>query len=136
MYFDNASSLPYSNNILKQFDDDFDLILSNPHSLSNISTNTQNIVDDTRKMILNFINADDKIYDCIFTNGTTDSFRTISNYLNFNHNSKFIYTIDNHTSVLGIREKCLEKGGDSIVIDIIDDSNSSNSNIISIVELN
>ena len=39
---------------------------------------------------LNFINADDKIYDCIFTNGTTDSFRTISNYLNFNHNSKFI----------------------------------------------
>lgn len=130
MYFDNASSLPYSNNILKQFEDDFNLTLSNPHSLSNISTNTQNIVDDTRKIILNFINADDKIYDCIFTNGTTDSFCKICNYLNFNHNSKFIYTIDNHTSVLGIREKCLEKGGDSIVIDI------SNNNVISIIELN
>ena len=55
MYFDNASSLQYCNKILKQFTEDINMKLANPHSLSNISTNTQNIVDDTRKLILNFI---------------------------------------------------------------------------------
>ena len=116
MYFDNASSILYEpkiiNNLLKYSDK-----YSNPHSLNTISKTTGEKIEDIRKKILNYVKADENKYTCVFTSGTTDSLKRIGEYFIWNNNSNFIYTIDNHTSVVGIREYALNNGSDVNVID-------------------
>ena len=129
MYFDNASSILYDSNLI-------DCLLknscnyANPHSLSNISQNTGNQIEMIRKKILNYINADENIYTCVFTSGTTDSLKRIGEYFIWNNNTNYIYTIDNHTSVVGIREYALNKGSNVTVIDFNDNEEINELNIM------
>lgn len=121
IYFDNASSKLYNLDILKYIinDNSNNIYYSNPHSLNNISLNTTNKIIEIRNKILNYVNASSEVYDCIFTSGTTHGLKIIGEYFNWNPNNKFIYTIDNHTSVIGIREYALMKGSKIEVIDFI-----------------
>tara|TARA_A100001015_G_scaffold317737_1_gene435487 strand:- start:89 stop:2260 length:2172 start_codon:yes stop_codon:yes gene_type:complete len=127
IYFDNASSKLYSNELLKHIIMDTNKY-SNPHSYSHESQITTNKINEIRNKVLSYLNASHDVYECIFTSGTTDSLKRIGEYFCWNDFTKFIYTIDNHTSVVGMREYALSKGSDVTVIDF---DNSDN-----LIELN
>ena len=124
IYFDNASSLLYSNKLLNNLIQDTNCY-SNPHSLSEFSQLTTSKIDAVRNNVLKYINADENIYTCIFTSGSTDSLKRIGEYFTWNNNTNYIYTVDNHTSVVGIREYALNKGSNVTVVDF-DDNNEIN----------
>ena len=119
LYFDNASSMLYSNKLLKNVLDDPNTY-SNPHSFSNESQLTTNKINKIRSKVLSYVNASEDIYECVFTSGTTDSLKRVGEYFDWNNSTTFIYTIDNHTSVVGIREYALNKGSNVTVIDFED----------------
>ena len=124
IYFDNASSILYSNKLLNNIEEKEKEInyYSNPHSLNNSSQLTNTKIELIRTKVLKYINADPTIYTCVFTGGTTDSLKKIGEYFNWNINSNYIYTVDNHTSVIGIREYALNKGSNVTVIDFINNN--------------
>ena len=123
IYFDNASSklynhkhyLQYFNDISNTFNNNY--LFSNPHSLSNSSVSSTQKIEIVREKVLKYINADPEIYDCIFTSGTTEGLKIIGENFNWNLYNHFIYTIDNHTSVVGMREYALKAGSTIQVID-------------------
>jgi molybdenum cofactor sulfurtransferase len=122
IYFDNASSMLYSNELLKHILSDTNKY-SNPHSFSNESQMTTNKINEIRNKVLSYLNISDDVYECIFTSGTTDSLKRIGEYFCWNNSTNFIYTVDNHTSVVGIREYALSRGSDVTVIDFDNDNN-------------
>jgi molybdenum cofactor sulfurtransferase len=126
LYLDNASSVLYSNILLADLVLDTNMY-SNPHSFSNESQNSTNKINEIRNKVLLSVNASSDDYECIFTSGATDSLKKVAEYFNWTDYSDFIYTIDNHTSVIGMREYALLNGSNIKVIDF------SNNNI---VELN
>lgn len=125
IYFDNASS-KLNPNLFEILNDLSNCSFSNPHSLSKISQTTTNKIEIVREKVLKYVNANSEIYDCIFTSGTTDGLKIISENFNWTLYNNIIYTIDNHTSVIGMREYALQSGSTVQVIDF------SNDNIIQI----
>lgn len=123
IYFDNASSklynhihyLEYFNDISSSFNNNY--LFSNPHSLSNSSACATQKIEIVRTKVLKYVNADPEIYDCIFTSGTTEGLKMIGENFNWNLYNQLIYTIDNHTSVIGMREYALKAGSTIQVID-------------------
>lgn len=54
--------------------------------------------------ILSFYNASPKEYKCIFTSGATAALKLVGEAFPWESQSSFMYTMENHNSVLGIRE--------------------------------
>lgn len=54
--------------------------------------------------VLNFFNASLREYACIFTSGATAALKLIGETFPWSSGSSFMYTMENHNSVLGIRE--------------------------------
>jgi len=143
IYFDNASSRLYSDSLIpniidinlnKDWNISFnDKLYSNPHSLNNTSLETTNKVNEVRNKVLKYVNASPEIYECIFTSGTTHSLKIIGEYFDWSPNNKFIYTLDNHTSVIGIREYALKNGS---TIEVIDFEDNKIENINSFFDVN
>jgi len=132
LYFDNASSILYSKELLGDLIKDTNSY-SNPHSLSKSSKLTTSKMNNVRSKILKYVNADEDKYTCIFTGGTTDSLKKIGEYFTWNNNTNYIYTIDNHTSVVGIREYALNKGSNVTIIDFNNDNEINKINELSIL---
>ena len=123
IYFDNASSKLYNHNKYLEYFNDIsnslnnNYLFSNPHSLSNSSACTTQKIEIVREKVLKYVNADPEIYDCIFTSGTTDGLKMIAENFNWSLYNHLIYSIDNHTSVIGMREYALKAGSSIQVID-------------------
>lgn len=75
-------------------------IYSNPHT----SKTTEDIVDQVRYQVLNFLNTNADEYSVIFTSGATDALKLVGESFCFGDGGAFVYLRDNHTSVLGMRE--------------------------------
>ncbi|XP_053603634.1 molybdenum cofactor sulfurase isoform X2 [Plodia interpunctella] len=94
-------------------------LYTNPHT----DKYTRDCVDQIRCLVLRHFNTDPSTYSVIFTSGTTQALKLLVESFQFGIDDNevlncgsFVYTRDNHTSVLGLREIAVEKNADIIHI--------------------
>ncbi|KAH0793456.1 molybdenum cofactor sulfurase [Histomonas meleagridis] len=78
-------------------------LFANPHSLSPASALTTELVEETRDRILKFLGTTSSEYTVIFTASCTASLRLLAESFPWSSKSLYLYTRDNHNSVLGVR---------------------------------
>ncbi|XP_029046402.1 molybdenum cofactor sulfurase 3 isoform X2 [Osmia bicornis bicornis] len=119
-YLDHAGATLYSDTQIKNVAADLNHSLyANPHSIGSASNVTQDIIERIRYLILDHFHTSSEEYSVIFTSGATDSLKIIADTFLFHKDQTtnvlsspghFVYTQDNHTSVLGMREVVVKKG--------------------------
>ncbi|CAE5957663.1 unnamed protein product [Arabidopsis arenosa] len=102
-------------NIFKDFTSN---VFGNPHSQSDISSATSDLIADARHQVLEYFNASPEDYSCIFTSGATAGLKLVGETFPWTQDSNFLYTMENHNSVLGIREYALAQGASACAVDI------------------
>ncbi|XP_022149605.1 molybdenum cofactor sulfurase isoform X2 [Momordica charantia] len=118
-YLDHAGATLYSELQMEAIFKDLTANLyGNPHSRSDSSFATSEIVRNARQQVLDYCKASPKDYKCIFTSGATAALKLVGEAFPWSHQSSFVYTTENHNSVLGIREYALEQGAQAYAIDI------------------
>jgi molybdenum cofactor sulfurtransferase len=78
-------------------------LFANPHSLSPASSLTTDLVEEARDLVLEFLGTSSEKYTCIFTASASASLRLVAESFPWSSDSLFMYTRDNHNSVLGMR---------------------------------
>ncbi|KAM6594810.1 hypothetical protein CsatA_002513 [Cannabis sativa] len=128
VYLDHAGATLYSELQMEAiFKDLSSNVYGNPHSQSDSSSATSDIVREARQQVLDFCKASPKEYSCIFTSGATAALKLVGEAFPWSHESCYMYTIENHNSVLGIREYALKQGAAAFAIDIEEDAHDSTS---------
>ena len=108
VYLDNAgASIPTKHLIEECYFEFLNNTYGNPHS----DPKTHDIIEKTRKEVLNFIGLNEEEYTLIFTSGATEAIKFIGYNFQFN---KFSYTRCNHNSITGLRKLIKE-------INVLDD---------------
>ncbi|KAH6761763.1 molybdenum cofactor sulfurase [Perilla frutescens var. hirtella] len=121
VYLDHAGATLYSESQMEGlFKDLNSTIYGNPHSQSSCGLSTSDVVWEARQQVLSFFNASPKEYNCIFTCGATSSLKLVGETFPWSSRSNYMYTMENHNSVLGIREYALREGAAAIAVDIED----------------
>lgn len=119
VYLDHAGATLYSELQMEAIFRDFTTnVYGNPHSQSDISSATCDIVRAAREQVLDYFNASMKDYKCIFTSGATAALKLVGEAFPWSHQSGYMYTMENHNSVLGIREYALSQGAAAFAIDV------------------
>ncbi|KAL2641505.1 hypothetical protein R1flu_009092 [Riccia fluitans] len=119
VYLDHAGTTLYSENQLKSVLSDFSAqVYGNPHSQSDSSVLSSSIVEDARAQVLAFCNASAEEYSCVFTSGATAALKLVGETFPWTSDSQYMYTMENHNSVLGIREYALDSGATVTPVDI------------------
>ena len=107
-----------------QIEEIFDLykknLFANPHSLSPASSLTTDLVERARDIILQFFNTTSEKYTVIFTASATASLRLLAESFPWSDDSLYLYTRDNHNSVLGIRRWATHWGAKFKTVDTKD----------------
>ncbi|XP_072962206.1 molybdenum cofactor sulfurase isoform X2 [Typha angustifolia] len=118
-YLDHAGATLYSETQMENVAKDLmSNVYGNPHSQSDSSMATSDIVSAARQQVLNYFNASPKSYRCIFTSGATAAIKLIGECFPWSKESSYMYTMENHNSVLGIREYALKNGAAALAVDI------------------
>lgn len=73
--------------------------------------------------VLEYFNASPEDYSCIFTSGATAALKLVGETFPWTQDSNFLYTMENHNSVLGIREYALGLGASACAVDIEEAAN-------------
>ncbi|KAJ6378375.1 hypothetical protein OIU78_028592 [Salix suchowensis] len=121
VYLDHAGATLYSELQMEAIFKDFSSnIYANPHSQSDSSSATSDIIREVRQQVLDYCNASAKEYKCIFTSGATAALKLVGEAFPWSRESCFMYTMENHNSVLGIREYALSKGAAAFAVDVED----------------
>jgi selenocysteine lyase/cysteine desulfurase len=81
-----------------------ELVLGNPHSSNPASSVATELVEDTRRAVLEFFNASPEEYVAIFTPNATGALKLVGEAYPFGEGDHYLLTFDNHNSVNGIRE--------------------------------
>ncbi|XP_013587006.1 PREDICTED: molybdenum cofactor sulfurase isoform X1 [Brassica oleracea var. oleracea] len=124
VYLDHAGSTLYSELQMENIFNDFtSSVYGNPHSQSDISSTTSEIIADARRQVLEYFNASPEDYSCVFTSGATAALKIVGETFPWTQDSNFVYTMENHNSVLGIREYALGKGASACAVDIEEAAN-------------
>ena len=84
-------------------------VFGNPHSTNPTSQLSTKLVEDSRKKVLDFYNAD--CYFCVCTHNASGTLKIIRECYPFNEKGAMLLLTDNHNSVNGIREYCAGKNG-------------------------
>ncbi|XP_028801683.1 molybdenum cofactor sulfurase isoform X1 [Neltuma alba] len=122
VYLDHAGATLYSDEQMELvFKDLTGNVYGNPHSQSDSSSATLEIVKEARQQVLDYCKASPKDYKCIFTSGATAALKLIGEAFPWSCKSHFMYTMENHNSVLGIREYALNQGAAATAVDIEED---------------
>jgi len=79
-------------------------VYGNPHSSNPISQATTKLVNRARKKVLEFFNANPDEYEVVFTKNTSEALKLVGESYPFSEGDQYLLTVDNHNSVLGIRE--------------------------------
>ncbi|KAH7557794.1 hypothetical protein JRO89_XS11G0221900 [Xanthoceras sorbifolium] len=115
VYLDHAGATLYSELQMEAVFRDLSAnVYGNPHSQSDSSSATGDIIREARQQVLDYCNASPKDYKCIFTSGATAALKLVGEAFPWSHQSSFAYTMENHNSVLGIRDR----GAAAFAIDI------------------
>ncbi|KAK9684105.1 hypothetical protein RND81_10G186600 [Saponaria officinalis] len=119
VYLDHAGATLYSELQMEAVCKDLSSNLyANPHSQSDSSMATSEIIRDCRQQVLDYCNASAKDYKCIFTSGATAAFKMVGEAFPWSSQSCFMYTMENHNSVIGIREYALSRGARASAVDV------------------
>ncbi|RCV51410.1 aminotransferase class V-fold PLP-dependent enzyme [Marinitenerispora sediminis] len=76
----------------------------NPHTGSPTSAASSELVEGTRAAVLTYFNAPPDEYTVVFTANATAACRLVGEAYPFRPGRRFVQLLDNHNSVLGIRE--------------------------------
>ncbi|KOS16915.1 Molybdenum cofactor sulfurase [Escovopsis weberi] len=82
----------------------------NPHSINPTSLSSTGAIEATRLRVLSFFNASPEEYDVIFTPNATGAARLVGEAYPFTKEKRYIYTADNHNSIVGFREFARRSG--------------------------
>ncbi|KMZ64025.1 Molybdenum cofactor sulfurase [Zostera marina] len=119
VYLDHAGATLYSEAQMEAVAKDLTSnIYGNPHSQSESSMAASEMIRAAREQVLEFCNASSKDYRCVFTSGATSSLKLVGEIFPWSKESCYMYTTENHNSVLGIREYALEKGAGALAVDV------------------
>lgn len=104
IYLDyTGSGLYRTSQIESVFEQYKSTLYANPHSLSPASSMTTELVEEARDEILKFLGTKASEYTVIFTASATASLRLLAESFPWSNDSLYMYTRDNHNSVLGVR---------------------------------
>ncbi|KAJ7535046.1 hypothetical protein O6H91_12G016300 [Diphasiastrum complanatum] len=118
-YLDHAGATLYSEAQMQAVFMEFSASLyGNPHSQSSSSKKTTDIIERARREVLSFFHAPEGEYKCIFTSGATAALKLVGEAFPWHQHSDFYYTMENHNSVLGIREYALARGATVTAVDV------------------
>ncbi|CAB0008949.1 unnamed protein product [Nesidiocoris tenuis] len=119
-YLDQAGSALYSKSHLEgAFADLQSNVYSNPHSNNTTSKLCSDSIDQVRYRILHHFNTDVEKYSVIFTGSATESIKLLAQSFEWRNDTvqgshgqcgQFVYTEDNHTSILGMRSLVSQRG--------------------------
>lgn len=101
-------------------------LFANPHSLSPASVVTTELVEEARDLVLDFLGTSSDEYTVIFTASATASLRLLAESFPWSQDSLYLYTRDNHNSVLGIRRWAAHYGATFKMVDSEDLEGSGN----------
>ncbi|BBN03005.1 molybdenum cofactor sulfurtransferase [Marchantia polymorpha subsp. ruderalis] len=126
VYLDHAGTTLYAENQLKSVLLEFSTRLyGNPriqYIQSESSTLSSSIVKAARAQVLASCNASAEEYSCVFTSGATAALKLVGETFPWTNESQYMYTTENHNSVLGIREYALDLGATVTPVDIFPSS--------------
>ncbi|KAG9439484.1 hypothetical protein H6P81_019649 [Aristolochia fimbriata] len=119
VYLDHAGATLYSESQMESIFRDFtNNVYANPHSQSDTSAATTDIIRAARQQVLDYCNAHSDAYKCIFTSGATAALKMVGDAFPWSKESCYMYTVENHNSVLGIREYALNHEAAALAVDI------------------
>ena len=111
VYLDYTGSGLYAASQLRQHDAFLEHhVLGNPHSESPASAAATEVVEGTRRRVLDFFKADPAEYEVVFTSNASASLKLVGESYPFDGGSRFTLMQDNHNSVHGIREYAAAHG--------------------------
>lgn len=79
-------------------------VYGNPHSASITSSASTELVEHTRRSVLEWFNAPPDEFTAIFTLNCTGALKLVGEAFPFSAGGRLLMTVDNHNSVNGIRE--------------------------------
>ncbi|KAK9867044.1 hypothetical protein WJX84_002335 [Apatococcus fuscideae] len=94
-------------------------LYSNPHSQHGLvgeGVGAATAVQQARQLTLDMCQASAEDYDVIFTSGATGALKLVGEIMPWEAASQFVFTQDNHNSVLGIRNQAHAAGASSIAV--------------------
>lgn len=94
-------------------------VFGNPHSSNPTSQAMTELVEGTRRAILEFFNADPDEYCAIFTQNASGALKLVGEAYPFAPNARYLLTFDNHNSVNGIREFARARGAHVTYVPVI-----------------
>ena len=86
-------------------------VFGNPHSASLTSSGMTGLVEQARRAVLRWFNAEGT-YTAVFTQNATAALKHVGESYPFAPGGRFLLTVDNHNSVNGIREFAHAKGAE------------------------
>ncbi|HEY5902197.1 MAG TPA: aminotransferase class V-fold PLP-dependent enzyme, partial [Anaerolineales bacterium] len=92
-------------------------VFGNPHSLNPTSLAATELVEGTRRAILQFFNADPDEYLAIYTSNASGALKLVGESYPF-PGGRYLLTFDNHNSVNGIREFAHVRGAEVTYIPV------------------
>ena len=92
--------------------------LGNPHSGGHSSQRAQAILSQGRACVLDFFGASPLEYYVVFTAGATASIKLVGETFRWSSESVFACTLENHTSVVGLRSLAVAAGASACVVDL------------------
>ncbi len=95
------------------------LVFGNPHSYNPTSARTTELVEQARRYVLRFFNANEDEYVCIFTQNASAALKIVGESYPFCAGCRYLLTFDNHNSVNGIREYARAKGASVTYVPVI-----------------
>ena len=87
-------------------------VLGNPHSSHGPSLASAQIIDDARRRVLRFLDADDATHVVCFTANATAAIKLVGESYPFASDTVCVLSADNHDSVNGIRSYARRAGAD------------------------
>ena len=92
-------------------------LFGNPHSQNESSVRSDDAIHKAREVVLRHFNTDAQEYDIVFTANATAALKLVGESFPWSSDSEFGYTLQNHNSVLGIREYAAEHGAEFSALD-------------------
>lgn len=80
------------------------VVLGNPHSENPAAAHSNAVVEEARRAVLAFFDADPGEYLVCFTHNASHALKLVGESYPFGDGARFVLTADNHNSVNGIRE--------------------------------
>ena len=85
-------------------------VLGNPHSANPSSLAMTDLVEETRRYVLQYFNTSSEKYTAVFTANASGALKLVGEAYPFASGGQYALTFDNHNSVNGIREFASNKG--------------------------